>query len=410
MTDRSQLRVQLWSYNYEPEPAGIGPVSAAAAKALRERGHQVDVVAAHPHYPAPAWGRRLRPYRERRDGVHVLRLPIWVGRDTSVARLRQEILFATTQVLASPLLPAADVIVAVSPSFPALLPAVISSTLRRTPLVLWIQDILPDGAVSTGIIHESSRVVGAARAFESAAYRRADRIAVISDTFRQNLLDKGVPPGKVARIYNPATRRVAEPVAIRSRGPLLTMGNIGHSQGIAELVREFESAPEAAEEDLSFVITGSGVAAEAVRAEIRSDRVSMPGLLPSEELEHELHRAALGVVSQRADVAEFNVPSKLMNFMAYGLPVLARARAGSEVEHLVEQSGGGWVVDAARPGEFARAAADALRDPRERAKRGAAGRRFAERHFSPEGHAAHLERLLLEVAHSSSPPPRERTA
>jgi colanic acid biosynthesis glycosyl transferase WcaI len=209
VTDRSQLRVQLWSYNYEPEPAGIGPVSAAAAKALRERGHQVDVVAAHPHYPAPAWGRRLRPYRERRDGVHVLRLPIWVGRDTSVARLRQEILFATTQVLASPLLPAADVIVAVSPSFPALLPAVISSTLRRTPLVLWIQDILPDGAVSTGIIRESSRVLGAARAFESAAYRRAERIAVISDTFRRNLLDKGVPPGKVTRIYNPATRRVA---------------------------------------------------------------------------------------------------------------------------------------------------------------------------------------------------------
>ncbi len=38
VTDRSQLRVQLWSYNYEPEPAGIGPVSAAGAKGLRERG------------------------------------------------------------------------------------------------------------------------------------------------------------------------------------------------------------------------------------------------------------------------------------------------------------------------------------------------------------------------------------
>jgi colanic acid biosynthesis glycosyl transferase WcaI len=401
------MRVQLWSYNYDPEPAGTGPVSAACAKALRDRGHEVEVVAAHPHYPTPAWGRSLRPYRERRDGVPIYRLPIWIGRSTSVARVRQEIVFAATQAIASPLLPTADVIVAVSPSFPALLPAMLHSAFRRTPLVLWIQDILPDGAVSTGIITESSRAVRLARAFEATAYRRADRIAVISDTFRDNLLSKGVPAVKVRRIYNPATRRAAEPVATHETGPLLAMGNIGHSQGLAELVREFESAPETHEANLSFVITGSGVATDATRAEIRSDRVSMPGLVSSDELESELRRATLGVVSQRADVAEFNVPSKLMNLMAYGLPVLARARAGSEVEQLVQRSGGGWVVDASRAGEFARTAAAALRDPAERARRGAAGRHFADEHFSPEGNAAHLEELLLEVVPQAPGAPRE---
>src|SRR3954470_15116394 len=84
------LRVQLWSYNYDPEPTGIGPVSTVLAEGLRDRGHQVDVVAAHPHYPEPRWGMRKRPYREVRNGIPVLRLPLWVGRATRMERYRQE--------------------------------------------------------------------------------------------------------------------------------------------------------------------------------------------------------------------------------------------------------------------------------------------------------------------------------
>src|SRR4051812_13635422 len=60
------FRVQLWSYNYDPEPTGIGPVSKVLAEGLRDRGHQVDVVAAHPHYPEAQWGVAVRPYREVR--------------------------------------------------------------------------------------------------------------------------------------------------------------------------------------------------------------------------------------------------------------------------------------------------------------------------------------------------------
>ena len=146
------LEIQLWSYNYEPEPTGIGPVSAIWARLMRERGHQVQVVAAHPHYPEPRWGGRRTPYRERRDGVEILRLPLAVGRATTLERVRQELSFTAAQSLASPLLATPDVVVAVSPSFPALAPAMANARLRRRPWVLWLQDILPEGAASTGLV------------------------------------------------------------------------------------------------------------------------------------------------------------------------------------------------------------------------------------------------------------------
>ena len=117
------MHIQLWSYNYDPEPSGIAPLSAVWARAMQARGHDVEVVAAHPHYPEPRWGRTLRPYREIRDGIRVLRLPLWIGRGSALQRMRQEASFATAMSLAAPTLRTPDVIVAVSPSFPALVPA-----------------------------------------------------------------------------------------------------------------------------------------------------------------------------------------------------------------------------------------------------------------------------------------------
>jgi glycosyltransferase involved in cell wall biosynthesis len=119
--------------------------------------------------------------------------------------------------------------------------------------------------------------------------------------------------------------------------------------------------------------TGHGVEADAVRARISGGRVEMPGVLVGEALERRLRRAQLGVVSQRADVAEFNLPSKLMNYMAYGLPVLASVRPDSETARIVRDSGGGWVTDAGDPSAFADAAAEALARPEQR--RGACVRR-----------------------------------
>lgn len=82
------MDIQLWSYNFDPEPTGIGIVSTVWACGLRDRGHRVSVVAAHPHDPEPVSGPRMLPYRERRDGIDVLRLPLWTVDDASCSRSR----------------------------------------------------------------------------------------------------------------------------------------------------------------------------------------------------------------------------------------------------------------------------------------------------------------------------------
>jgi colanic acid biosynthesis glycosyl transferase WcaI len=395
------MRIQLWSYNYAPEPQGIAPLSAMLAEALIARGHDVLVVAAHPHYPEPAWGVRLRPYRETRNGVPVLRLPLWPGRSSGLARVRQELTFTASQSLVAPLLPDADVMIAVTPSFPALAVAMAVSKARRIPWVMWLQDIVTDGAATTGQLSEGP-ALKAARRFERATYESASRIVVISEEFRRNLERKGVAAEKIVRVFNPSSRQPKKPNDVRAnatapRPSVLVMGNIGHSQGLDKVVDAWQRNAALTARGARLVIAGGGVAAEEVRSRIRLTNVEMTGVLYDDELTPVLESAVIGLVSQRPDVAEFNLPSKLMNYMAYGLPIIASVRAGSETARIVTESGAGWAVDAAVADDFAQRAAALLEDVPALEAASQAAYLFALENFTPEGIATHFEAVLTEA-------------
>lgn len=99
--------------------------------------------------------------------------------------------------------------------------------LRRVPWVLWLQDVLPDAAATTGLMREGP-LLALARRLERVAFSSASTIVVISETFRENLLAKGVPAGRLELVYNPATRGLPEQAPAPDGRPLrvLAMGNM----------------------------------------------------------------------------------------------------------------------------------------------------------------------------------------
>lgn len=377
----------------------MGPIATLWARLMTERGHDVSVVTAYPHYPRAFWGQRVRPRWERRDGIHVLRLPLWIGHHSARARIREEATYACSVTGALAVLPSPDVYVVVSPAFAALAPVSLAAAVRRRPWVLWLQDILPEAAMTTGLVPDSLPTRLAPR-LERFVYRSADRIVVISETFRGNLLAKGVAGSKLEVIYNPAVRGFSQARPAGEEVPsVLASGNIGLSQGLAEHVRAFEATDLAAR----LIILGTGEAADAVREEIRTPRVEMKGFVDDADVEHELDRAAIGLVTQKEDVSEFNVPSRLMTLMARGIPILASVRENSEVARIVGRSGGGWVTTL---GGFGRTLAAALSDRSELTRRGDAAHCYAKQWFEPESICEQFEHVLGDVVAGYKEPSR----
>jgi colanic acid biosynthesis glycosyl transferase WcaI len=132
----------------------------------------------------------------------------------------------------------------------------------------------------------------------------------------------------------------------------------------------------------------------------------MLGVLDGPALEREIAAAAIGVISQRADISEFNFPSKLMHYLASGVPVLASVRPDSETARIVGEAGAGRVTDAADLGQFASAAAAMLADQPERATASSRGFAYATEHFDPSAVAARFEAILQEVCGNTDPASR----
>ena len=288
----------------------------------------------------PKW-----PYRERRDGVSIVRLPLWPGRDGAVQRLRHDASFVAVQSMVAPLLPKTDVLIAATPCFPATAPAMAYAKAHRIPWILWVQDVVTDAAATTGQLKEGI-LLRAARRFEKATYASADRIVVISEAFRANLLSKGVPDEKLVRIFKFVDAAAGRSRTTRRACPLRGPSDPRHGEhrpvprpGGHRARLPGRRCP--AELAATLVIAGTGVAADGVRSCIRDERVTMPGVVYGAELDPVLRRSAIGLVSQRADVTEFNLPSKLMNYMAYGIPVIASVRPESETARIVRESGAG---------------------------------------------------------------------
>ena len=114
----------------------------------------------------------------------------------------------------------------------------------------------------------------------------ARRIVVISESFARNLADKGVAERKIQLIYDPASRPITERPASAQRMDqprVLTMGNIGYSQGLAPLVAAFQRADSMRERRVSLAITGDGVAAEDAGCEPHRRPVTgQPGRNPAD--------------------------------------------------------------------------------------------------------------------------------
>ena len=74
--------------------------------------------------------------------------------------------------------------------------------IKKYKIVYNLQDIFPDSLVHTGMTKKGSLIWKIGRWVENITYRAADKIIVISEDFKKNIMEKGVPEEKIEIIYN----------------------------------------------------------------------------------------------------------------------------------------------------------------------------------------------------------------
>ena len=388
------MRVTILTQYYPPEIGAPQARLSELASALVRRGHAVTVLTAMPSYPRgrihPGYGGLVR--RERLNGVHVIRTPIFpTQRPDFLSRLANYFSFTcSASLLGTFLLRRCDYLIVESPPLFLGLAGLWLSWRTRAAMVFNVSDLWPESAVRLGIVRTGSVGHRLAEWLERFCYRHAALVSGQTKTIVQNIAERfprcrtyHFSNGVNTRTFHPDRRTTAARAAFGANEAgtcvALYAGLHGLAQGLDRVLDAAETLR--ADPGLRLVLMGDGPAKEKLmqHAQARSlSNVRFLEPLPRDQVPP-LVAAADFLVVPLATHIPGATPSKLYEAMASGRPVVLVA--GGEPAAFVRDHRVGIVV---APGD-GRGLVEALRtlstDVALRQELGANGRRTAERLF-----------------------------
>jgi len=401
-----RLRIVLVSQYFPPEVGATQTRLQSFAEYLAARGHEVTVVAEFPNHPIGViptryHGRLVED--DRTNGYRVLR--VWVRareEKTPETRMAFYLSFMAAAVAVAPAIGSADVVIATTPPLFAAVAGQAIARLKRAPFVLDVRDLWPAAAISLNQISDGLELI-AAEALERFLYRSATEVVAVTRPFcdhvdrirgggRRTLL---IPNGTLERflMVKEASRDL---LGIADDKFLVTFAG---TLGIAQALPAVLDAAELVDGEAVFALIGDGPlkASLVASAEERGlDNVSFHAQLTRDAVAPVLaaSNALLVPLSKHPTFSDF-VPSKMIDFMAVGRPVVLSAMG--ESARMLTQAGAGVVVPPEDPEGLATAVRWLASDPAAAVEMGERGRAFAAGRLRLT-QAARLEQILLGVA------------
>ncbi len=347
-------------------PPEMGAPAARVSELARHwvrMGHEVTVLTGFPNHPSgvvePEYRSRLRRmiYHEKWESVHLVRTWLWpLPNRKPLERILNYSSFCLSAAVVGSFLPRPDVVIATSPQLLVGMAGWWVSRVKRVPLTFEVRDLWPESLGAVGVGRDGSamhRVLARMAAF---LYGRAERIVVVTPAFAERLTaDWNVPANKIAIVQNGVETDLFSPAAngkavrrelgIEGKFVASYIGTLGMAHGIETLLDCAALLQERAPE-VFFLLVGDGAEREHLEAQAHKQRlrnVRFIGPQPRERVPGLICASDVCLVLlRRADVFTTVIPTKMLEFMACGRPVVLGVTG--QAQQIVQQAHGGVCV------------------------------------------------------------------
>lgn len=352
------MKILFISDNFPPE--GNAPATRLHEHAIRwvRAGHVVTVITGAPNFPE---GKLFPGYRnnwysvEYIDGVRVVRVKTYITANQGFLRRTLDyISFMISSFFVGLFQPRPDLVVATSPQFFCAIGGWALARVRRLPFVFELRDLWPASIEAVGAIG-SSRVLRWLERIELFLYRSADAVVAVTESFKADLVRRGIAPEKIHVVINGVDLDKYEP---RSRDwdlereynlqDRFVAGYIG-THGLAHALPSVLAAARILRDrdDIVFIFAGSGADRERVEKIVSDEKLTNVRLIsrqPKEMMPRLWSVCDLTLVPLKDNpVFSTVIPSKIFESMGMGIPILISIPKGEAVGLVVDSFSGVYI-------------------------------------------------------------------
>jgi colanic acid biosynthesis glycosyl transferase WcaI len=345
---------------YWPDTTPYARILKAILEYWVNEGHEVKVLTAQPGYNDIV--HPPQPQREIVGGVSVRR--DWIIREVKASKVRR--LLSFLNFLGRAIWRACSrqnvdvIIVNLHPPVLMGLAVRLIKRLRGIPYIYHCVDIHPESALCVGDV-SSGFLYRMLRWIDTANCRNAALVVTLSVDMVGTLLERGIPRDKIVIINNFITVQddislVQKPVLPSTMNiqdgdfVIVFGGNIGRFQGLDHIIysaRLLSDRP-----DIKFLFMGEGTAKAGLvelAGDLRDKTVFFSPYMEMSVAKQVLVESDIALVPLGVGVYKVAYPSKTMNCLAAGCPILAIVEDGSSLARDVIDSGLGICC---RQGEY----------------------------------------------------------
>ena len=359
------MRILFVSDNFPPEVNAPASRTFEHCREWVKAGHEVTVITCFPNFPQ---GKVYLGYsnqlvrEEWLEGIHVIRVWSYItANDGFLKRILDYVSFMVSATLVSLKLGSYDKIIGTSPQFFSAVAARIISALKATPYIFELRDIWPESIRAVGAM-QSSIVLDWFEKLELYLYHRSHFIISVTQSFKNNLISRGVGSNRIHVVRNgvdlsrfyPRVRNVtlAKELNVQSTfniGYLGTHGMAHALETILETAKIFqqEFPQNDGNTNIRFILLGSGArkkALEATSRELGLDNLIFIDSVSKELVPEYWSLLDLCVVHlKKTDLFRSVIPSKIFESMGMGIPIIHGVEG--ESADIINNEGVGWTFE-----------------------------------------------------------------
>tara|TARA_Y100001933_G_C18999223_1_gene563886 strand:- start:1213 stop:2427 length:1215 start_codon:yes stop_codon:yes gene_type:complete len=329
------MRILFITDNFPPEVNAPATRTFEHCKEWVKSGDAVTVITCAPNFPK---GKVYDGYKNKLfqkeviEGIEVIRVWSFISANEGfVKRVLDFISFAFMAVWAG-IFKKTDLIIGTSPQFFTTWTAETLSFLKRKPWIFELRDLWPESIRAVGAISGKSRIFKVLEKIELRLYKRSSRIISVTNSFKENLISRGIDGDKIRVVRNGAN---LERFSKRERHPELeeklglknkfVVGYVG-THGMAHKLEFIINSWPKEQDDLHLILMGDGAEKTKLQQLARSLNVLNVTFLDSvrkEEVPDILSLMDVSLVPlKKSDLFKTVIPSKIFENAAMQTPIL----------------------------------------------------------------------------------------